>query len=426
MTTGGKYLTNIRIIVDMMLMVLEESEMPEYFTCVYVRLQKVCFFCIRRFTAIIGCWLFLQGIAFASIGLNTEYPDVFAHEDIHVRANQIIGRLLVAKSNAMVEGVVTEGIIVVDGNLLITSTAEIKGTVIVLGGHVEQEEGAQLKKQIWYVAPHGFPMADIVVVGFVILGASSLVILPILVWLAVCLVHNTLLYNLIREVFLRLQQRYPALFIAAALGVSGLMLLLFSKMAWETLFRKTMDVFDSGFIWLIRYYASPTVDRVMIFITNLGFGYIYGYIVTLSFLIIGFYRRWLEMTGLAICLAGGAILNVMLKHLFERARPDLLRVVEETGYSFPSGHAMVSFCFYGMLALMVANNINSIHRRIAVTSFAIMLVVAIGVSRIYLGVHYPTDVVAGYTAGAMWLSFCISLLTWWKQRQAKKQKLIDN
>jgi undecaprenyl-diphosphatase len=374
----------------------------------------VSFFRAGWFAVILGTWLFSQGIAFASF---TEHPDIFSYEDIHVRADQTIGKLILAKSNATVDGVVTDGIIVVDGNLLITSTAKVKGTVIVLGGYVEHLEGARLNKRIWNITPYAFPMADIVVAGFIIMGAASLVMVPLAIWLTARLLQNTFFYMRIKEQLFTLQQRYPALYIAAGLSVSGLMLLFFSEMAWETLFRKTMDVFDNAFIWLVRYFASPTVDQVMIFITNLGYGYSYGIIAFLVFLLLAFGRRWHEITGLALCLAGGAALNSLLKHLFERARPDLFRVVEATGYSFPSGHAMISLCFYGMLAFLIARNINSLSGRLVIISLTVLLVAAIGISRIYLGVHYPTDVVAGYTAGAMWLFCCISFLAWWERRR---------
>lgn len=378
---------------------------------------------IKGCLAILGTWMFLQGIALASAGLNSEYPDIFSHEDIHVPADQTIGRLLVAKGDVVVDGIVTEGIVVVDGNLLITSSAKIKGAIMVLGGYVEQQEGAQFKKWVWNVTPHTFSMANIVVASFLVLGAISLLILPFAIWLAARLMQNTSLYIYIKKQFLTLLQRYPALYIAVALSVSGLMLVFFTEMAWETLFRKTMDVFDNVFIWLVRYFASATVDRIMIFMTNLGYGYIYGIIVFTVFIILAFYRRWREITGLAISITGGAVLNLLLKHLFERTRPDLFRVVEATGYSFPSGHAMVSLCFYGMLAFLTVRNIKSLPQRLVIISLTVLLVVAIGISRIYLGVHYPTDVVAGYTAGAMWLFFCISLLAWWEQYHADNQNL---
>jgi len=111
----------------------------------------------------------------------------------------------------------------------------------------------------------------------------------------------------------------------------------------------------------------------------------------------------------------------MLKHLFERARPEAFQIVAESGFSFPSGHAMVSLCFYGIVAFLIVRK-RSLQWRIAGAVVATLLIVGIGVSRIYLGVHYPSDVVAGYAAGATWLGFSISLVMWWEQELSERDK----
>jgi len=187
-------------------------------------------------------------------------------------------------------------------------------------------------------------------------------------------------------------------------------------MAYETLIRNQMDLFDNVFVWLVRYLASPELDQVMIMISEFGYGYPFWTIIIAVLLILAYYRQWLESAGLIVCLVGEAVLNFFLKNLFERTRPDLFQVVAEAGYSFPSGHAMVSLCLYGMLTFLIARHVQSWRWRLVVIGLAMALVVAIGVSRVYLGVHYPTDVVAGYFAGGMWLAFCISLLLWWPRR----------
>ena len=135
-------------------------------------------------------------------------------------------------------------------------------------------------------------------------------------------------------------------------------------------------------------------------------------------------RHWLEAAGFLLCLAGEAILNLGLKTLFERSRPELFQVVAEAGYSFPSGHAMMSICLYGMVVFLITRHIRSWHWRLVVIIFALVLVATIGVSRVYLGVHYPTDVVAGFFAGGSWLALCISLLMWWERRRLEKIKII--
>ena len=77
---------------------------------------------------------------------------------------------------------------------------------------------------------------------------------------------------------------------------------------------------------------------------------------------------------------------------------------------------MVSLCLYGMIAFLLARHIANWRGRLTVVVLAATLVAAIGVSRVYLGVHYPTDVIAGYFAGGMWLTFSISLILWREER----------
>lgn len=105
-------------------------------------------------------------------------------------------------------------------------------------------------------------------------------------------------------------------------------------------------------------------------------------------------------------------LNFYLKHLFERPRPNLfLEIAALHSYSFPSGHAMAAAAIYGMIAVVIARLAPRI--RIWVAVLTLLLVMLIGLSRIYLGVHWVTDVLAGYAAGAtllfaamLWLEFC--------------------
>jgi undecaprenyl-diphosphatase len=112
----------------------------------------------------------------------------------------------------------------------------------------------------------------------------------------------------------------------------------------------------------------------------------------------------------AISQGGSALLNYVMKIAFARARPDGADpTVYASGWSFPSGHALGSLIGYGMLAYVLI--VLWIHRpraQLAVALGAALLIVAIGLSRLYLGVHYFSDVVGGYAAGVLWLSACIS------------------
>ena len=233
--------------------------------------------------------------------------------------------------------------------------------------------------------------------------------------------RNANLYLRVIYWFLELQRRWPAMYIAITLSISALMLFAFSQLVWHTIFRSTMDIFDNIVIGLVQYFATPLLYQIMLFLTNLGYGYTFIAMVLLSLGMLAFLRRWLELQALVMCLMGGAVLNALLKHIFQRARPEALHLVEAWGYSFPSGHAMVSLCFYGMIAFLISRNIHSWRGRIAIGAIAVLLISGIGISRIYLGVHYPSDVIAGYAAGATWLAFSISLLMWWEQRLIQRR-----
>ncbi|SCM81814.1 Phosphoesterase PA-phosphatase related protein [uncultured Sporomusa sp.] len=350
-------------------------------------------------------------------GTAREHPDIFARESITVAAGQTVGKLLAEGADVIVEGKVTDGIILVDGNLTVKPGAWISGEVLVIGGTAAFSPAADLQETALVIPRQNFPLASLLAGSLIILAAAGLLILPAALWWFARLLKKVPFYNKVAAIFFTVQHQWPVLYIVGTLLISAMMLTAFVELAWETMFQQTTDVFDMVMIWLTRYFASPRVDQVMIFITDLGYGKPYFLIVSAIFLLILYLKRWREAAGLAICLAGGAVLNLLLKNLFERARPELFRLVEATGYSFPSGHAMVSLCFYGMAAFLLARGLKRWQGRVLVISAAGLLIAAIGVSRVYLGVHYPTDIAAGYAAGSMWLAFCISLLMWWEKER---------
>ncbi|WP_237715623.1 MULTISPECIES: phosphatase PAP2 family protein [Pelosinus] len=314
-----------------------------------------------------------------------------------------------------------EGAIIVDGNLTVLPGAEIQGKIIILGGQLNNYSGNDFEQAPWVVSPAKSPFTRIVLGGLMLLFVVSLILIPYLLWLIFHFASRFPTFLRIKDRLLEIRNRWPFFYIAITLVVSASMLILFGVLAWKTIFRQATGIFDSAFIWLIRYFASFELDRIMITITNLGFGFSYGVIVFITVSILVALRRWIELKGLTVCLLGGAALNEMLKHLFERARPEAFQIVAESGFSFPSGHAMVSLCFYGIVAFLIVRK-RSLQWRIAGAVVATLLIVAIGVSRIYLGVHYPSDVVAGYAAGATWLGFSISLVMWWEQELSERDK----
>ena len=118
-----------------------------------------------------------------------------------------------------------------------------------------------------------------------------------------------------------------------------------------------------------------------------------------------------------------AILNAILKNIFVRERPNILQLINETSYSFPSGHAMINITLYTMLILFIIRFIKNQPMKLALSAACIILTIAIGFSRVYLGVHFAGDVLGGWLIG-----FAIAFLVYsiWNGKQKSHQKYIEN
>jgi membrane-associated phospholipid phosphatase len=208
----------------------------------------------------------------------------------------------------------------------------------------------------------------------------------------------------------------PLLFTVRGLGLlmAALALWGFYHIAEEVLEQETLAL-DTNILLTLKQWHNPWLDRLMLSLTALGepFLLLIASIILASFLLWRGYRA--EMTALVIAAVGALVLNVLLKNLFARHRPELWqRAVEVQFYSFPSGHAMMSFVVYGMVGYLLAQHFKG--WRIQIAALTVLLIGTIGLSRLYLGVHWPTDVIAGYAAGTVWLMTCILSLRIWKQR----------
>lgn len=183
--------------------------------------------------------------------------------------------------------------------------------------------------------------------------------------------------------------------------------------------------FDEKVTSFIYEYRSENMTEFVTFITDLGDEVTYAIIiiaVILWFLVYKNNVRWLIQT--VVVLASTAALNVFIKHLISRERPDIgMRLIEASSYSYPSGHSMCALAFYGFLIYLAYAKVN--HRWIKVLTYILLpvLIIAIGASRVYLGVHYPSDVVAGFAAGLFWLVFVIFIINAFRiYRRRKRHK----
>jgi undecaprenyl-diphosphatase len=176
--------------------------------------------------------------------------------------------------------------------------------------------------------------------------------------------------------------------------------------------------FDHTIIRAVQSQESPFLTNVMEFFTVVGSTQV---VIVLSLLIIFFLYKVLhhrkELILFIAVVAGSPLLNLLLKEIFQRARPDLHRLIEIGGYSFPSGHAMNAFTVYGILTFLLWRHIFTRTGRTLLLLFSAFVVFMIGVSRIYLGVHYPSDVIGGYFASGFWLATSIWFFQWYMERQ---------
>lgn len=192
--------------------------------------------------------------------------------------------------------------------------------------------------------------------------------------------------------------------LSLVVAVGGLFLL-----AWiaEEVMEDHTRRFDSAIRGWVHQYSSPSMTTAAQVASWLGeYGVAIVFVIALVlFVMLGWRRAALWVT---IAQAGALVLNVSLKFAFHRPRPTPFFGPVPATYSFPSGHALFSFCFYGVLAGLVADRIRSRIVEAIIWVVSAVLVAAIGLSRIYLGVHYPTDVVAGYLTAAIWVSSMIA------------------
>ena len=160
---------------------------------------------------------------------------------------------------------------------------------------------------------------------------------------------------------------------------------------------------DVWFEYLMLSVRTPSLTRAFEVITFFGEPTtIIGLAGLVGLALLSSSRGRSFIAGFVIALAGGGASGLALKYIVQRARPGgLLPAIAETGYSFPSGHAVGSMVFYGFIAFMLCR----LYPRYAkvVVATATLVILIIGFSRLYLGVHFPSDVVAGYLLGGAWL-----------------------
>ncbi|WP_110112231.1 phosphatase PAP2 family protein [Bacillus sp. CGMCC 1.16541] len=184
----------------------------------------------------------------------------------------------------------------------------------------------------------------------------------------------------------------------------------------------SIEAFDIEVLRAVFELRQPWLTPIMIFFTEVGSWYVTAP-MWFGLLIFLLYKR---EAGAALFITlvyfGSRSLNWLLKEVFERPRPQLSQLIEAGHYSFPSGHAMNSMAFYGALILLIRMYINEQNYvKGVVITLLVWLISLIGFSRMYLGVHYLTDILAGFAMGTAWL-FVVFLFY---QRTASEKKKVE-
>ena len=187
-----------------------------------------------------------------------------------------------------------------------------------------------------------------------------------------------------------------------ALFLSVTALFVFGWLAEEMLEGDTQQ-FDAFVRIAVHQFATPSLTRLMQIFSFLGSVVAVTGMSLVAVCVPLYFRHTRTAASVAITMLGVAVLDLALKHAFHRPRPVAFFGGTPNSYSFPSGHALGSLCFYGVLAAILAGRARGRRAKFCIWVATMVLVGMIGLSRIYLGVHYPSDVIAGYCAAAVWV-----------------------
>ncbi len=184
------------------------------------------------------------------------------------------------------------------------------------------------------------------------------------------------------------------------------------------------DHFDSTILLAFRQPGDPStgigpswLPAAVGDITALGGFAVLTLMVLLTVAFLALQRKWGSALLVFISSTGGALLSTLLKSFFQRARPTVVpHLTEVTSLSFPSGHSMISAVIYLTLGALLASTTKDRKLKAFFLISALLITIMVGLTRIYLGVHFPTDVLAGWCAGTTWALLCVTIARWLRKR----------
>ncbi len=175
----------------------------------------------------------------------------------------------------------------------------------------------------------------------------------------------------------------------------------------ENVLNQEIVMFDNEIYDTVSLLKNETITRIFIIVTQFGSATI---LICISLLAFVFLKNKKNSFCIAFNLVIIGIINQVLKFIIQRPRPEGFRLIDETGYSFPSGHSMASTAFYGFIIYLVFKNVKNKTAKTIICALLGLLIIFIGISRIYLGVHYASDVIAGCVLSIAYLVVYITII----------------
>ena len=212
---------------------------------------------------------------------------------------------------------------------------------------------------------------------------------------------------------------YLGLRLSVGFLVAVCALLLFALITEDVVHHEPLTAVDLAFNTWIRSHATPFGDRVALAVSFVGGPECMTSIAVIVALALVYFRDWILLAAWAAAFAGGSLLDWLLKQIIRRPRPaGADRFLHGDSFSFPSGHAMGSLIGFAMLAYVLVLYWWPARRHpVVAMCVAAVLFLLVGWSRLYLGVHYLSDVVAGFAAGTLWVAACIASVEMAKRRR---------
>jgi membrane-associated phospholipid phosphatase len=215
-----------------------------------------------------------------------------------------------------------------------------------------------------------------------------------------------------------------ALLLLAGLIMSIVVTLMMAKVH-EEISQPFLEHVDQSILQNIHAHDTPTLTRLAFTLTFIGSPKALVPGILIAAIVLWIVKLRHDAVLLVVAIGGAALIDTALKLHFRRIRPTVpWALVTEHSFSFPSGHSVGAVVLYGTITYLIWNHLNDFAERVAVIASALLLIAGIGLSRVYIGVHYPTDVAAGYLVGLLWLLTLVGSNEYLDRIESRRSRLI--